>query len=540
VKFFVIYILPFFISLFLYAQKETNITFYINNSLHRKIKTLDDSIHIQESLNKFSYKYYNYIVFDSLTKINNEYFCYYSLLPKNINLLITDENKTIENIKIKAKFIKNRFDYVLKTYENKGFPFAELILDTLYLKDNTLQANYLINKNNFIIYDSIDVIGKLVVSKKFLQSYLNINYGRMYKEKDVKNVDKLLQMLPFYKLNRPSEVYFINNKAKTRIFLEKNNANQFYGLIGFTNLNNKVGLNGEFNVSFYNLLHHSDMWQVKWKKNDIYSQNLYSEGNLPYIFSNPFGISGIFSLIKQDTSYLNLNYKIGFNIYIQGFNGLSMFFQRKETNVFYQNILNVAPIKANYAGISFYYKNLNNFYLPDKGHSIQLSVSYGQKNLKSVNYNSDLLNSIQKENNILTLTLYAYKFITLFDWAFVKLSIDAGYINYAHFKNELFRNGGSNSIRGFDEESIFSKQFIITSVEQRFKLDKNFQAFIFSDKMYYSSLNNISDDPYSIGIGTEINTNTGIFYISYAVGTQFNQPLFIRNAKLHFGYRNRF
>jgi hemolysin activation/secretion protein len=103
----------------------------------------------------------------------------------------------------------------------------------------------------------------------------------------------------------------------------------------------------------------------------------------------------------------------------------------------------------------------------------------------------------------------------------------------------LFRLGGSQSIRGFDEESIYASSYLLTSAELRLSLDNATQWFVFFDKLMYKSFI-YTDNPWGIGVGAELNTGAGLFFISYALGSQFNQSLEFRNSKIHFGYRNRF
>ena len=49
-----------------------------------------------------------------------------------------------------------------------------------------------------------------------------------------------------------------------------------------------------------------------------------------------------------------------------------------------------------------------------------------------------------------------------------------------------------------------------------------------------------SDFPFGIGAGINFETKAGIFGLNYALGSQNNNPLSIKNAKIHFGYVNYF
>ena len=50
----------------------------------------------------------------------------------------------------------------------------------------------------------------------------------------------------------------------------------------------------------------------------------------------------------------------------------------------------------------------------------------------------------------------------------------------------------------------------------------------------------LNDIPYGLGAGINFETKPGIFSISYALGSQQNNPLLFKTAKIHFGFINFF
>jgi hemolysin activation/secretion protein len=49
------------------------------------------------------------------------------------------------------------------------------------------------------------------------------------------------------------------------------------------------------------------------------------------------------------------------------------------------------------------------------------------------------------------------------------------------FRNELFQIGGYRLLRGFDEESIYATQYVVTTVEYRIRVSLNSYFFGFVD-----------------------------------------------------------
>jgi hypothetical protein len=83
----------------------------------------------------------------------------------------------------------------------------------------------------------------------------------------------------------------------------------------------------------------------------------------------------------------------------------------------------------------------------------------------------------------------------------------------------------------------------MANVEYRFLLSKNsyFSAFFNSAMVEDIRVGKGPFDfPYGFGAGAAIETKIGLFGITYAMGTQLDNKITFRSAKIHFGYVNYF
>jgi hemolysin activation/secretion protein len=106
------------------------------------------------------------------------------------------------------------------------------------------------------------------------------------------------------------------------------------------------------------------------------------------------------------------------------------------------------------------------------------------------------------------------------------------------YQNEVFRFGGQQTLRGFNEEELYATTRSVVSLEYRYLLDKNSNVFAFFDQAMYEnrSTKYYKDAPFGFGFGLSFGTRAGIFAISYGLGKQMNNPLKLNNGKIHFGY----
>lgn len=540
------------LSYALWGQHDKSIRSFIDGSEFRKVQLKTDSHFIHSDLIE-SYtamvksKAKDVLCLDSLKNDSNGYSFYFSLSPDFIYcIILKDSLNNVINKRLSTKHFNLKCQRFVEGYlvqmENSGFPFAEIVLDSINMTaKDSLTLMYRLFKNSLIVYDSIDIIGKPMVSKKFLAAYTGIVAGNRYDERNIKHFDRLMNDLLFIRQKKKSDLFFVDSKATLRVYLEKQSANNFSGLIGITNgTNNQIQFTGDITMQLKNIFKHADTWDIAWKKMGEQSQRLDLSFSYPYLFNSSVGASAKFNLFKQDSTYLNSQLKTGIMFYTQGFNGMLVYYEQRQTSVLKYSNSNIAATNGQFAGLNFINNRLNRPTLSDKGYALSIDAAYGRRTLsKSSQMPDSVYDKLSKKVEQWRGNASCILFIPLIKSFFIKFKVESGIISSGQFKNELFRLGGSQSIRGFDEESIYASSYIFTSGELRVSLDNATQLFAFYDKLMYRSFI-YTDNPWGIGVGAELNTGAGVFFISYALGSQFNQSLAFRNSKIHFGYKNRF
>ncbi len=128
-----------------------------------------------------------------------------------------------------------------------------------------------------------------------------------------------------------------------------------------------------------------------------------------------------------------------------------------------------------------------------------------------------------------------YKIFNLNDKNSIYLNVNGDILfsdNY--FFNELKRFGGINSIRGFEENSLFASLYSVINSEYRYSLNNTIYIHSIIDWAYYENdINQIKEKLFGFGFGLGIATRAGLLKLNYANGLSENQPFKFSNSKIH-------
>ncbi len=455
-----------------------------------------------------------------------------------------------KNTPIALKTLEKTYATILNYYQNNGYPFVQVWLDSLSDAGKTLQAKVFIDAGKKITLDTLRLVGSAKLSQAYLSSYLNLRKDDNYSEQKVQNIGKRLRDLPFISLPKPPEVVFSGNSTKINLFVDKQNANQFDGIIGFlpNAQTGKLQLTGDFKLNLKNALQNGETLDFNYRGLPAQSQELNLAFIYPYLFKSQLGISTSFQLFKRDSSFLNLNTKLAFDYNFSLTKKISFFLENFKGNQVTDNQIATIPNNANinsiFYGIALAYINLDNKIIPLKGADFNLQLSAGQRKVTpSQNFNpEDYFDETKSQQFKIQADLKYY------------FKLGAKSVLFAHnnsailtgkniFENEAFRIGGFKTLRGFDEQSINVNSYSIQTTEFRYFVEKNSYLNVFYDQayIYQNFINQKSTDyPLGIGAGITFQTRIGITSLSYAIGKQKNIPLDLQKGKIHIGILSYF
>lgn len=450
-----------------------------------------------------------------------------------------------------AKQITQLKERIIVYYENNGYPFASVKLDSVAIENDVLNAVLNVQKNQFFKIDSVVVVGNSKLNSRFLHRYINVFPGKPYNEQAMQGVGQRLIQLPFVNQTKPQLVKLTDKTNKLILFLDKKRATQLDGIIGVQpNANTgKTVLTGDIKIKLLNeILHNGETFDLEWRR--LQSQTVDFKGKMiyPYMFGSSFGSDYAIKIYKRDTSFIDINNDIGLQYYVSGLNYIKLNFKQRTSNIISTYGLTNVTALPDYAdvttqlnGFGVFYEDLDYKFNPRSGISIQMNASAGNKKVRK----NPKINDLAYSNVTLSSTQYMYDanisgYMHLSKNNVLKLGLQSASIfgDAPLFTNELIRIGGLRTLRGFDEESIFTSFYTIGTIEYRFLFSQNSNIVVFTEGAFYekNAFNNyINDTPVSVGTGINFETKAGILSINYAIGNQFGNGFDARNGKIHFG-----
>ena len=194
---------------------------------------------------------------------------------------------------------------LLNYAEDNGYPFAQVWLDSIAVKDGEIGAVLMMKTGEVFKFDTIQTEGFARISSRFLQQYLDIPKGSIFSRSKILKMSQRLAELPFLKERKSATILFKEDKTVViKLLLDERKASRWDFLVGVqpntaSNGVQKFTVTFNGNVDFHNLLGVGERIMANFEKLKPQSPRLNVKLTYPYILNTPFGFDGSFDLYKR-------------------------------------------------------------------------------------------------------------------------------------------------------------------------------------------------------------------------------------------------
>ena len=496
-----------------FESKLTNLGFF--DWLQLEQKKINDSSFV------FQYRLGNLVQTNTI---------YIGKLTAEEKSLLQEEN---DSLIIITSEVENFMKSKMALLEKKGYLLANLKLVNQRRKENNLLSDLHLKLNSkrkitdivIVGYDKFPTGIKKAITKKAKKATFN--------QENLKQINEEFSKLQFVNQLKYPEILFTTDSTKIFVYLEKSKPNKFDGFIGFSNDDkSKLTFNGYLDLQLQNILNSGEKFNLYWK-NDGNSQTSFNLGTeIPYLFKSPIGIKANLRIFKQDSTFQNTITDLNLGYYFS-YNTKAYLGYQKTNSVDIQNTnsFSLNDFTNTFFSSSFEHVNYatDNFIFPERT-KVFAKVGLGNRTISSA-----------KSNQFFgQLELNHYFELNQKNSIFIKNQ--SYYLQSdSYIINELYRFGGINSIRGFNENSLQANVFSGIMAEYRYLVAPNLYVHSITDYGYFQDkTSDIDDKLLGLGFGFGLFTKNGLFNLIYANGSTSEQTIKLSNSIVHISFKTNF
>jgi outer membrane protein insertion porin family len=405
-----------------------------------------------------------------------------------------------------------------------------------------------LQKGNKSSIDKVEIRGNNFTNDNVILRELRLTKGEIYSQKTIEEFPKRINRLRFFEPVQTPQ-YYINSKGEGVLLIEvkEKQTNNFDGIIGYipgTKENEKGYLTGLINISLRNLFGSGRAAALRWNKFGRNSQELELKYLEPWLLDFPLNISGNLYQRIQDSTYVQ-----------RKFNGEIEYLATEDISAsFLIGTESVIPTERSVPVFTVYNSSIittglnlkidtrDDPYSPTSGLLFINSYSLSRKKINGpVDYiTPGLITKIDLQRIAFDFDI----FFNLFTRQVLALSMKGRELRGPSFENsDLFKLGGTSTLRGYREEQFLGSSILWTNFEYRFLLTRRTFVFAFFDTGYYlrnaepdKKIPKAEDFLYGYGLGINLETGLGVLAVSFALGEGDS----FTDGKIHFGLVNEF
>lgn len=477
-----------------------------------------------------------------------------SNMDSTIDQSLIEQFKYLEGQTFNTESLEFNIDQILINYENSGHPFARIVVNSIIVTKDTVDNEYLAEINlrlesgQLNKIDKVEITGNTSTKDYVIVRELRFETGAPYIQKQIDEFPKRLNRLRFFE-SVQSPRFLINSKKEGVLVIDikEKNTNNFDGIIGYIPPGKSESsgyVTGLVNVSLRNLFGTGRAIALKWNKFNRKSQELDLKYLEPWFLSYPLNINLNLYQRIQDSTYVQRKIEGALEyLATEDISGsVSISTEAVVPTVRVKPVFTVYNSSYLTTGVNLKIDTRDDPYSPTEGLLFVNSYSYSRK---KINGPEEYISpTLETSVNLQRFSVSFNIFYELFSRQVVALGVNGRELRSSTYENsDLYRLGGTNTLRGYREEQFLGSRIFWSNLEYRALFTRRSFGFVFFDTGYYlrpadeeKNILKSEEFLYGFGLGLNLETGLGVLRVSYALGKGDT----FSDGKIHFGILNEF
>ena len=434
--------------------------------------------------------------------------------------------------------LESDMNTILTEYEQNGFPFTSVRVQEITPVEvqgmMRLRLVIQVDEGKKVAIDEVKIDGNKFTRNDVIVRELRLKAHELYDERKILKISARLKRLNIFARVDPPQPFVTDTSSGLLVKVAEGNTSTFDGIIGYApgaKMNDRGVITGIVNISMRNLFGTARKANIHWLRDERKSQEIAVGYTEPWVLDFPVDLGLSFHQRQQDSTYVKRKFGITLDLWLtESFTCGGMFLQ--EYVIPSSGIQTLSQSSTTGAGVNIRYDSRDDLLSQTSGILYYSDYEIGRKA------------GDKQSTTIQRISLDAEYFIQTFKSQVATVSLHARSQYGGNFDlSDLYRLGGTNTLRGYRENQFLGSRIAWTNLEYRFILAPRSFVFGFFDAgYYYRAATDVSGIPatqsskYGYGIGFRLETSLGNIGVSFGFGEgdTFSQ------GKVHIGLTNEF
>jgi outer membrane protein insertion porin family len=433
---------------------------------------------------------------------------------------------------------------VLRRYERAGYPFAMASVDVLAFQEEassySVDVVVRIREGEAVRVSTLTVEGNTTTKEHVLVREARLHGGVLWAPDLPARIQQRLQRLQVFSSVALPELYLRHDStAGLLVRVVEGSHNRMDGMVGYIPASSGAAsgsLTGFVNLQFRNLFGTGRRFTTRWYRENQFTQEIELRYHEPWIAAVPVNGEVGFFQRKQDSSYVRRHYELAAEAMLSDEFRIGVVFTQADVIPSENRVGTLAQSSSKTFGGSLVYDSRDDALTPTSGIWYRTEVHTGMKRRSLAA--TTIANATQRihvdAEYTTSLALRHLGYVALHAREVRSGGIEIG---------DLYRLGGTTTLRGYREGQFLGSRLVWTNVEYRVLLSPRSFFYLFMDAGYIATPNqtlaefaDVEQRQIGYGVGLRLDTALGLVGVSIALG----QGDTFSTAKLHLRLVNEF
>lgn len=467
---------------------------------------------------------------------------------EQVSAVIGQSLRTRPGEPFRQKDLESDIQVLLKWLEERGFPFASVTIDDVSMHEgdevDSVTVTLRVREGNPVRLRELRVEGNTTTTSATILREARFDAGGMFREEVPSLIQRRLQRTQLFTNVTLPELYVKEDgSAGLLVKVTEGQYNQFDGILGYVPSSGPAEqgtVTGMVQVQFRNILGTGRKFSARWSREERGTQDIQLRYVEPWVASLPLTLDGTFGQRKQDSTYIRRQYGLATELMVSEELFVGASFSQTGVVPSEQSAgALIAGSTTNSVGVMARYDTWDDPVTPTGGIRYRAEYHTGSKRVEGLGtIRPAVSGSTQRIDLDLEYVISPLSKQVVAASLFLR-ETRSGELDLS----DLYRLGGSTTLRGYREGQFLASRLAWINVEYRVLVSPRSFAFTFVDAGYMMTpdrpavgLVRSEQSKVGYGLGIRLDTALGLMGVSLAMGEGDT----FSTMKLHFRLINGF